>query len=617
MVWKSDDFSYIICELALNGTHQDIEMKIKYLDGRRLYTAFLVGGNAVISDKNYLNKINVFPVPDSDTGTNLASTIRSISERAQMSHSADATLRSIADAAIYGARGNSGLIFAQFLQGISDQLKNVKKISTSSFGESVKKAAHYAYTAIVSPVEGTMLTVMRDWAEAVYQERDKKRDYTELMNYSLQIAKRSLAETPKKLAVLAKAGVVDAGAKGFVDFLEGITNFIKRGRLKDLSKPDILWEEPQTHVLTDREAVEHRYCSEALIIGEQIDVDAMKEKIRVFGNSAIVAGTSGKARIHIHTDTPSELFVQLKDYGSIVQIKADDMQKQYEASHARKTNIAVVTDSSCDLPQDVIDDLQIHVLPFYLSFGDSLFLDKVTIQPDQFYNLLQTHKEHPKSALPPLGSAQSLFSFLATHYESILAVHISDGLSGAFRVIQEAANVVQNKKINVINSKHLSASLGLIVLRAVQAVRDGKKHEEIVKAAEEWIEKTKILVDVQTLKYMVRGGRVSPLKGFMAKVLNLKPIVSLNSEGKAIASGKSFSRKSNMKKIVGKIRTMSEEQPLWNYAIVHAKNPERAEMYAQKLKQEINREPLYIMDVSPVIGVHNGIGVVGIALMFE
>lgn len=600
-----------------DAVHQDIDMKIKYLDGRRLYNAFLVGGNAVISDKNYLNKINVFPVPDSDTGSNLASTIRAISEKAKMSHSADVTLRSIADAAIYGARGNSGLIFAQFLQGISDQLKNAKKISTNMFGESVKKATHYAYTSIVSPVEGTMLTVMRDWAEAVYQQRDKKLDFAELMSYSLQVAKKSLAETPKKLAVLAKAGVVDAGARGFVDFLEGITNFIKKGRLKDLSKPEILWEEPEPHLLTDRESLEYRYCTEALIVGEKIDVDGIKEKIRPYGNSAIVAGTTGKARIHIHTDDPAELFARLKDYGSIVQIKADDMRKQYEASHARKTDIALVTDSSCDLPQDVIDDLQIHVVPFHLSFGDTLFLDKVTILPDQFYSLLETHEEHPKSAQPPLGSIQSLFSFLATHYESILAVHISDGLSGAFKLSREAAKVVKDKKIDVLNSKHLSASLGLIVLRVAEAIKDGKKHEEVVNAAEEWIGKTNVLVDIQTLKYMVRGGRVSPLKGFVAKILNLKPIVSLDSEGKATASGKSFSRKSNMKKIVGKIKQMNEERRIWNYAIVHAKNPERAELYAYTLKQKIGRDPLYIMDISPVIGVHNGIGAVGIALMFE
>jgi dihydroxyacetone kinase-like predicted kinase len=132
-------------------------VQIKYLDGKRLYYAFLIGGNAVINDKDYLNKINVFPVPDSDTGTNMASTMQSIAEEAVHTRSAEATMQSIVDAALSGARGNSGLIFAQFLYGISEKLKNVKRISTSQFGESVKDAVKYAYKAIVSPVEGTML----------------------------------------------------------------------------------------------------------------------------------------------------------------------------------------------------------------------------------------------------------------------------------------------------------------------------------------------------------------------------------------------------------------------------------------------------------------------------
>ena len=200
-------------------------MQIKYLDGDRLYYAFLIGGNAVIKDKNYLNKINFFPVPDSDTGTNMAS-----------------TMESIVDAALSGARGNSGLIFAQFLYGIGERIKNVKRISPSLFGESVKEAVKYAYKAIVSPVEGTMLTVMKDWAEAVYQRRKEKKDFAELLSHSLQVAEKSLKETPKKLAVLARAGVVDAGAKGFVDFLEGITNFIKRGRLRKIPKPKHYWQ---------------------------------------------------------------------------------------------------------------------------------------------------------------------------------------------------------------------------------------------------------------------------------------------------------------------------------------------------------------------------------------
>lgn len=592
-------------------------MKISYLDGPRLYYAFIVGGNEVIKDQKYLNKINVFPVPDSDTGTNLASTMRSIAEGAVPNPSVHKTLHSIAEMAISGARGNSGLIFAQFLYGISEEIKSMKRISTSSFGTIVKKAVQYAYKSVVSPVEGTMLTVMKDWAESVYKQRMKKRDFVDLLSYSLQVTKKSLIETRYKLPVLAKAGVVDAGAKGFVDFLEGITNFIKSGRLKKIPKPTVLWEDTGFHVYKDKDAINHRYCTEALFVGKGMDLDKLRKEIIPFGSSAIVAGSEEKVRIHIHTDHPADLFYRLKDYGTIAQQKADDMQKQYEASYERKSKTALVTDSACDLPQEIIDEYQIHVIPFNLSFGDSVFLDKVTITPEQFYTLLKIHRDHPKTSQPSLKTVQNLFFFLASHYESIIVVNISDKLSGAYKLSQEASSTVQNKKISVINSRHLSVSLGLVALRVAEEIGKGKPHEEIVKLAEEWISKTKILVDIQTLKYMVRGGRVSPMKGFLVKILNLKPIVSLDSEGKGVASGKSFSRRGNMKKIMRKIRDMADKEKLWNYAIVHAQNLERAEMYAEKIKESIHRNPAYIVDISPVIGVHNGIGAVGIALMFE
>jgi DegV family protein with EDD domain len=592
-------------------------MKISYLDGPRLYSAFMVGGNEVIKDQNYLNKINVFPVPDSDTGTNLASTMRSIAEGAVPNPSVYKTLHSISDMALSGARGNSGLIFAQFLHGISREIKNVKRISTTSFGEIVKKAVQYAYKSVVSPVEGTMLTVMKDWAEAVYQQRTKMKDFVDLLSYSLQVTKKSLIETRYKLPVLAKAGVVDAGAKGFVDFLEGITKFIKKGKLKKIPKPmALLREDEGFHVHKDKDTIEQRYCTEALIVGKGMDLDKLREETIPFGSSAILAGSEEKVRIHIHTDHPADLFYRLKDYGTIAQLKADDMQKQYEASCERKSKIALVTDSVCDLPQEIIDEYQIHVIPFNLSFGESLFLDKVTITPDQFYTLLKTHREHPKTSQPTLKTVQNLFSFLATHYESIIVVNISDKLSGAHKLSKEASSIVQNKKISVIDSRHLSVSLGLVVLRVAEEIGKGKPHDEIVKLAEEWILKTKIFVDIQTLKYMVRGGRVSPTKGLIAKMLNLKPIVSLDSEGKGVASGKSFSRRGNMKKIMRMIKDMADKKKLWNYAIVHAQNLERAEMYAEKIKESIHRNPAYIVDISPVIGVHNGIGAVGIALMF-
>jgi DegV family protein with EDD domain len=566
-------------------------MQIRYLDGYRLYYAFVVGGNAVIQDRNYLNKINVFPVPDSDTGTNMASTMRSIAEGAVHSRSAEATMQSIVDSALSGARGNSGLIFAQFLYGISEKIKNVKRISTSHFGESVKEAVSYAYKAIVSPVEGTMLTVMKDWADAVYQKRKEKRDFADLLSHSLQVAKRSLTETPKKLAVLARAGVVDAGAKGFVDFLEGITNFIKTGKLRSIPKPEVLALDTQVHVHSRKDVIEHRFCTEALITGKNIDLEKIRKEVRPYGVSAIVAGSPEKMRIHIHTNNPADLFFYLKNYGTINQIKADDMLKQYVASHQRKSSIGLVTDSSCDLPQQVIDDYQIHVIPFNLSFGDTLFLDKITITPQQFYTLLKTVKEIPKSAIPPLKTVQSLFSFLASHYESLIVVNISEGLSGAYKQAVEASSVVKDKKISLINSKHLSVTLSLIVLRIAQAIQEGKTHDQIVQLAEEWVAKTKLFVDIKTLKYMVRGGRVSPLKGLVAQALNIKPLISLDSDGKAFALGKSFTRRGNMKKIVQMVKKMAAEGKIWNYGIVHAENLARAEMYTHKLEEILHKKP--------------------------
>lgn len=594
-------------------------MKIKYLNGNRLYYAFLAGGNAVIQDKDYLNKINVFPVPDSDTGTNLASTMRSIAEEAKPHPSLKQTLNSMVDAALLGARGNSGIIFAQFLYGFSSEIKSEVKLSTTTFAESIKGSVSYTYKSIVSPVEGTMLTVIKDWADSIYEMRKKTSDFAELLETSLQVAKISLKETTKKLAVLAKAGVVDAGAKGFVDFLEGIVQFIKKGTLRKGLKLESKTEDQTFSYIrhAPRESLPNRYCTEALMAGDEIPIDKLREEMVPFGDSTIVAGSRTKARIHIHTNHPADLFHKIRNYGDFVQLKIDDMKKQYEVAHKRKSKIALVTDSGCDLPQNIIDDHQIHVIPFHVSFGNSFFLDKLSITPEQFYTLLRTSKEMPKSAQPSVKTIENLLSFLASHYESIIMVSISDALSGTYKTAQSAAEKMGSEKIRVVNSKHLSATQGLVVLRVAEAIRQGKSFDDIVGSLDDWISETKLLVDIQTLKYMVRGGRVKPMKGLLAKLLNIKPILSLDSEGKVTSLGKSFSRRSNMKKILNIIQRMAKKRAIWKYAIVHAQNPKRSETYAKKITEMIHMEPAFIIDVSPVLGVHTGLGTLGIALMYQ
>ncbi|MEW5902305.1 MAG: DegV family protein, partial [Acidobacteriota bacterium] len=405
-------------------------MKIRYLNSSRLYYAFLAGGNAVIADKDYLNKINVFPVPDADTGTNLAATMRSIAQSTVVTRSLKSTLRSIADAALSGARGNSGLIFAQFLHSLSNEIQHEQRLTVRTFAQSVRKAVQASHRAIIKPVEGTMLTVMREWADEVDQQSTKTADFVEMLSGSLQAAKRSLRDTPRRLSVLAKAGVVDAGAKGFVDFIEGVWHFIRAGRLRHVAEAPAALPELQQKIHSFRSEITLRYCTEALLEGKNMDLEGIRNLVQSFGDSAIIAGSGEKVRFHVHTNSPADLFFRIKDLGAPVQIKVDDMRRQYEASHNRKSTIALVTDSACDLPLVFIDDHQVQVIPFNLSFGNSLFLDKLTITPEQFYTLLKTRREHPKTSQAPLATVQNLFSFLSTFYDSILVFNISDGLSG-------------------------------------------------------------------------------------------------------------------------------------------------------------------------------------------
>jgi hypothetical protein len=592
-------------------------VKIGYLNGIRLYYAFLAGGNAVINDQKYLNKINVFPVPDGDTGTNLASTFRSIAACVVPSPSIKATLRSIENAALSGARGNSGIIFAQFLHGISREIKAEMKVSTQSFGESVKKAVQHAYEALVFPVEGTMLTVMKDWAEAVYRHRTKTSDFTELLSHSLKAAKLSLKNTPKKLSILARAGVVDAGGKGFVDFLEGILEFIKQGKLKGVLLSKSQPEEFDSHVHTQRDSTKHRFCAEALLTGKNLELDKLRAALFPYGDSAIVAGSDTLARLHIHTDSPSDLFIRLNDFGAITQIKVDDMRKQYEVSHQRKFRIALVIDSCCDLSAEIVDRLQINVIPFVVSFGESLFLDKVTLQPSQFYSMLETSKQYPSTSVPGIKTVQNLFQFLASYYDSILTICLSNKFSGMYSLCQNAAASMKDKKISVIDSRHISASQGLIVMRTAEAIEQEKSHEEIQQSIQDWIANTKIFVDIHTLKYMVRSGRVSPIKGFVAKWLNMKPIITVDSEGRSEAIGRSFTRSQNMKKIIRILTRMSRKRAIWNYGIVHVQSFSRAAHYAEKLTEIFSMPPAFIEEVAPAVGVHTGIGTVGVAVMVE
>jgi DegV family protein with EDD domain len=588
------------------------------IDGRYLYYTFLAGAHRILQNQSEINRINVFPVNDKDTGTNLASTVRSIMDSIRPDRSFTATAGVIAEAALVGARGNSGVIFAQFFHGLSLETNNMHVLSFSEFAEIIKKSVRHMYQAVANPVEGTMLTVMSDWADYLYSRKEVVVDFDQAILESLEILKKSLSETKEKLLILKKMNLVDAGAKGFVVFMEGIIELIHTKNLRNLMK-----EVPQIVSLVHSEEVsddniENRYCTEALVKNITLDKESIQNLLQKYGDSVVVAGAEKTTRIHVHTNFPAKLFQELKDFGTITSQKVDDMVRQNEVSKNRKWNIALVTDSTCDLSQELIDHYQIHVVPLNLNFGENHYLDKVTITPDEFYDLLDSNPEFPRTSLINERTFTNLYSQLATHYDAIIAIHLSGHFSGTFLNSQKAAERIGqefNKKVHVFDSKSLSGALGLLVLRTAEAIERGKSLNEILGKMDDWISKTRIYVSVKTMKYMVKGGRVSKPKGFITSILNIKPIVSMDQHGKAILLGKTFSQPSNVNLVMKKIESLVDKTKIWNYVVLHAHNQTGADEYSSRMQKLTGVDPVSSVDISPAIGMNAGVGATAVSIM--
>ena len=591
------------------------------LDGEQLYRAFSSGLDGVQRKRDHLNRINVFPVPDGDTGTNVVVTLEYALECARVSESAGETLASIADAALVGARGNSGIIFAQYLGGLSERLHDASQVSKDGFADAAELAWRRAYEAVAHPREGTILSVMRAWSEALRREVDSATSIGELLHKAAPTLAESLERTRETLPELKAAGVADAGASGFVEFMGGAERFVngsvteppplRKGSVHDASLGDEL-------DLHESGGVHFRYCAEALVSGEAIDHDALRRELDPLGDSLIVAGGERRSRIHIHTDEPAAVFGSLAAAGRVVQQKVDDMRLQYEVAHARKHPIAIVTDSVCDLPRDLLDRHQIQVVPLHLRIDEREYLDGLTIDPKLFFDLADHARQFPSSSQPSGDLFARLFSYLSTYYDSIIAIHTSGQLSGtAAAGARAAAALPCAAKISVLDSHHLSASLGLIVLRAAEAVAAGRSRDEIVDEIETYARKADILVSVRTLKYMVRGGRVRPVAGALGRALNLKPIVSLDADGKSILYGKAFSVNRNVRKIVEMVARKHAESPLRCYAVVHGHDLDAASDLAARLERALGFPPLFVEEISPIVALNAGRGAVAVATMAE
>lgn len=578
------------------------------LTKENLYTSFLTGAKYVIAEKDSLNAINVFPVADGDTGSNLASLMKSIILKSKIGPTLSDTLKSISNAAIFGARGNSGIIFTSYIGGFSNYIKK-DAIDIDTFVSSSEYASKSAYASIEKPVEGTMITLMRLWHQHLSTLKKNTIDIITLLENAFKYLKEDLEKTLELLPILKENKVVDAGAKGFYHFLDGFIHGLKGEEIVVEIKESI---EVDLHVDSFSEN-QTRYCTELLIEGKDLNTHSIKTLLLPYGDSLVVAGNNDLVRIHIHTNDPSKVFELAENIGQIIDQKVDDMKRQFEVANKRKHSIALITDSIADLASGFDEDNQIHVLNLPLFINQVTYFDKLTIKNERFYQMMNELKEYPKSSQPNPKSIENLYSFLTTYYDSIIVISVSSKMSGTYQAFVQGTKAFPNSKITVIDSLQNSVSEGLLVTKAMEMINNGMKHDEIVTNINALKNNTKILVSVKTLKYMIRSGRLKKTTGFLGNLLNLKPIISIDSEGMGIIHDKAFSIKKSNHLIFEHIKTVHECDGIESYALVHINAPSRAAEYAKELESITNIKPLYISEISTIVAMNAGIGSVAVA----
>jgi DegV family protein with EDD domain len=590
---------------------------IRYLDGRRLRRAMIAGAAFVTDRAEPLNKINVFPVPDGDTGTNMAITLGRIAERASqisVRHARQAALQ-IADEAVAGARGNSGAILAQFLTGFAEAVPDEPRIESEAFGRAVLTGSDSARAAIQRPQEGTILTVLREWAQHLAGKALHLRDFADLLADSLKAAKDSLSRTPEKMALLKKSGVVDAGAQGFVFMLEGIVKYIREAARGTIPEPPAATKAATFDRSPD--TILFRYCTEALVEGGALDRALIRRSIALLGDSLVIAGSSSRMRVHVHTNEPEAVFAKLGEYGSVVQTKMEDMRHQHELRFEknREGRVAIVTDSACSLPESLIEELNIQVVPLRVHFGTENYLDGVTIKPAEFYGRFAVSSEFPRTSQPPPADFRQVYESLARHHASIVSIHLSSGLSGTFQAAVAAARGIPETEILRVDSKNAAIGEGLIVRAAAEAIAKGATAAEAVSAAESAAARVRFFVTAPTVEHLVRGGRLSGTRGFLARLLGVLPVLTVDREGKAAAVAKAVGHTAAVRKMMRLLFEVAGEGTGQRFAVAHADEPEAAEILAREIRGHYPSSDVMVLECSPVIGAHAGPGALGVAVL--
>jgi DegV family protein with EDD domain len=588
-----------------------VTVGIAYLDGPRLARSLYAASDWVAAGREEINRINVFPVPDGDTGTNFSLTLRTVADavRALGDASLSRTAQTMSRAAVMGARGNSGMMLAHFLLGFSESLGDRGVAKASDIANALQDGAENLYAAIDDPREGTILTVAREAAEAARIAAAETEDLSAFMRRLLDEAEASLERTPELMAVLKEAGVVDAGGKGFVSMLEGIVRFIEGDPILPVAPATIDELAPAADIEVSAEE-DYQYCTEVLVEGEALPpANQVRAALRPHGGSLVVAATADVLKIHVHTDTPELVFTLAEQWGTVVTTKADDMRAQHRHLSHETRPVAMVADSSADLSDAILDRHGITLVPLQVIFGDETFLDRVQLTPEEFYARLRTSPKLPTTSQPTPAEFVKAFRDARDEADAVVAVLLSCGLSGTFQSAQAAVKASGVTNVHLIDSKTASLGLGMLALKGAELAEAGWAPPHIVRALEKIRDQSGTLVTVDQFDNLLRSGRVSRGKAWLGGMLDVKPILGLDDEGRILPVGKARGRDKLVPEVLRILKERLTPSPkVVRFGIAHAEAPEVAERVRKAIVAAFQPKDCIVARATGVLGTHVGIG---------
>ena len=588
------------------GAPEKVVTEIKVDDFKKM---MLAASKKIVLHQEEINRINVFPVADKDTGYNLAATLLGVEgtiSRKEYKNFRDLT-DDIKDAAMTNARGNAGMIYTGYLIKLLDGIKHLESIDSFHLALAMKNSIKSARLSIAEPVEGTILDIVKASGEKAYEvaKKQKEKNIIKVLEIALQSSQVALKETKEKLEVLKENNVVDAGGLGLVKILEAWTE-----SLKGLT-PSSEIEKTQTPLMQETdEKLKYPYEVVASFKKKNgFDLTETKDKLSSLGDSIEVIESENKVKLHIHTDQPEAVKEEIGSFPE-AEFKVENMEEQMK--RAKKKPLGLVVDQVADLPKDFLEKFGIEEVPFKINWPNH----EVNSLEDLYLKMKEAAE---KGERLPVVSQATAFDFFPCYqkafkkFEKFIVITVSARISGTYssaRIARSMFKKSEKTNIFVFNSMTAETGEGLLAIKAQELISQGKNLEEIVEELKTFCLKIKLLGTLENLNYIARTGRVKlPLT--LAKTISfiqkagVKPLIEVRG-GKIRFRGIRFG-KDAAKILADEVKRQAGDKEI-RVAIAHAENQTAALNLKKALEKRPKTKVLFTSLVSPMVGLGAGPG---------